>query len=299
MKKEGKKLKVALVQMAAKPGRLEENLKLAIKLSKKAICKGASLVVLPELFDSGYCVEEAKFAAPVSNIALGKNPSLSALLPLCKESPHPVYIVGCTIEKSIEGRIYDTAFILGAEGLVGSYRKVYLWGGEVDRFSRGSAYPVFNLDFGGFKAKVGLQICYEIGFGEGARILALKGAKILIYPSAFGLARRYAWRLASRARALESGAYVLAANHSGSERGLDSKKLRFASDSRIIDPKGRVLASPKRYKKGGKRKSRAKNCLVMSSINLALVDSQRLAIPYLEDIDLALQSGHLHELQRR
>ncbi|MCR2110255.1 carbon-nitrogen hydrolase family protein [Campylobacter upsaliensis] len=60
-------------------------------------------------------------------------------------------------------------------------------------------------------------MCYEIGFSEGVRFLALQGTQILIYPAAFGVARSYVWDLASRARTLESGFFVVAANRCGRE----------------------------------------------------------------------------------
>ncbi len=67
---------------------------------------------------------------------------------------------------------------MDSKGIVGKYCKIYLWGAETSRFKRGKNTP-FSLDFDSFKVKVGLQICYEIGFSEGARILSLQGTEIL------------------------------------------------------------------------------------------------------------------------
>ncbi len=90
--------------------------------------------------------------------------------------------------------------------MLGKYRKIYLYDNEKKRFNKGKKYPVFELKFEEFKVKVGLGICYEIGFSESARFLALQGAQILIYPAAFGVARSYVWDLASRARLWRAGA---------------------------------------------------------------------------------------------
>lgn len=287
-----KSLKVAVIGMQTLPSKREENLKTASKLIKKAAKKGAKLIVLPELFDSGYCVEkeDEKFANALEKSLeeSPKSPTLELLSKLCKE--YGIYLVGCVIEKdSTNNALYDTAFIMDSSGIVGKYRKIYLWGKEVLRFTRGQEYPVFTLDFGEFKAKVGLQICYEIGFSEGARILSLKDAEILIYPAAFGAARLYAWDLASRARALENGAFVLAANQSGSQKSqMDGSRITFAGNSQIINPKGEVL---KRAKKD--------NQALIKTIDLQECQNQREAIPYLKDLNLALTQESLQQISQQ
>ncbi|WP_298495303.1 carbon-nitrogen hydrolase family protein [Helicobacter sp. UBA3407] len=280
-------LKVSLIQMQTIPQDLEGNLALALKMAKKSIKNGAKLIVLPELFDSGYCVENEseKYASDFTNPQDSK--TLQSLLKFCQQ--HKVYIVGCVIEKdSTNNTFYDTAFIIGENGLIGKYRKIYLWGDEPKRFGRGSDYPIFTLDFNDFQVKIGLQICYEIGFSEGARILSLKGAEILIYPSAFGKARLYAWNLASRARALENGAFVLAVNQSKSQRSQwNHQKLKFAANSQIINPKGEVLA-----------KARKKNEALTYTIHLQDCKEQRDSLPYLKDLNISLQTKALQSLEK-
>ena len=213
-------LNVALIQMCPKPYELRENLCLALKLAKDSLKKGVNLVVFHELFDSGYCVSphDSDFALDFAKPQ--KHATFKALSDFA--STNGIHIVACGIEKS--GRkLFDTAYIIAPSGtLVGKHRKIYLWGDEKSRFSKGKKYEVFKLNFGNFSAKVGLQICYEIGFGVGANILALQGADILIYPSAFGATRAYNWDLLSRARAVENGCFVLACNHSGIESVANS-----------------------------------------------------------------------------
>lgn len=134
------------------------------------------------------------------------------------------------------------------------------------------------LDFGDFSAKVGLQICYEIGFGVGANLLALQGAEVLIYPSAFGKARAYNWDLLSRARALENGCFVCACNHSGEETSAKLKQtLEFAGDSRIIAPNEKIIAQATKL-----------NEVVIAEMDLNEVALQRQKIPYLQDFDTKL-----------
>lgn len=262
-------LNIALIQMCPTPFLRDENLALALKLAKSACKKGADLIVFPELFDSGYCVSphDSDFALDFAKPQ--KHATFKALSAFAKENG--VHIVACGIEKSGK-KLYDTAYIISPSGkCVGKHRKIYLWGKEKSRFSRGKKYEVFKLNFGNFSAKVGLQICYEIGFGVGANILALRGAEVLIYPSAFGAARAYNWDLLSRARAVENGCFVLACNHSGAE------SIEFAGDSRIISPQGKII-----------KKATQLNQAIIAQINLDEIYAQREAIPYLKDFDAKL-----------
>ncbi|GAA8047044.1 carbon-nitrogen hydrolase family protein [Helicobacter pylori] len=259
-------LKTAVIQMQSKPYALSENLQLALNLAKEAHNKGANLIVLPELFDSGYCVndKDAEFGIDLKAIEHGektlKNESLSALSGFAKSNK--VHLVACSIEKT-DKKLYDSAYIIPPKGgIVGKHRKIYLWSDEKSRFKRGKKYEVFTLDFGDFSTKVGLQICYEIGFGVGANLLALQGAEILIYPSAFGKARTYNWDLLSKARALENGCFVCACNHSGEETNAQLKQtLEFA---------GKL------------------NEVIIAEMDLNEVALQRQKIPYLQDFDTKL-----------
>ncbi|WQS97773.1 carbon-nitrogen hydrolase family protein [Helicobacter pylori] len=275
-------LKTAVIQMQSKPYALNENLQLVLNLAKEAHDKGANLIILPELFDSGYCVndKDAEFGIDLKAIEHGKetlkNESLSALSNFAKSNK--VHLVACSIEKTNK-KLYDSAYIISPKGkIVGKHRKIYLWGDEKSRFKRGKKYEVFTLDFGDFSAKVGLQICYEIGFGVGANLLALQGSEILIYPSAFGKARAYNWDLLSRARALENGCFVCACNHSGEETSAKLKQtLEFAGDSRIIAPNGKIIAQATKL-----------NEVIIAEMDLNEVALQRQKIPYLQDFDTKL-----------
>ena len=282
-------LNVAVIQMCPTPFLRDENLALALKLAKDSLKKSVNLVVFHELFDSGYCVAPRDKDFALDFAKPQKHATFKALSAFAKENA--VHIVTCGIEKSNK-KLYDTAYIIAPSGkCVGKHRKIYLWGKEKSRFSRGKKYEVFKLNFGNFSAKVGLQICYEIGFGVGANILALQGAEILIYPSAFGAARAYNWDLLSRARAIENGCFVLACNHSGIENAESSKKnsvdsadfakdaesIEFAGDSRIISPQGTII-----------KKATKLNEAIIAQINLDEIYPQREAIPYLKDFDTKL-----------
>jgi len=236
------------------------NMEKAIVFIKQAIHQGAKLIVLPELFSTGYSVEELDEQLAESL----EDGTVTKLIKLAKE--HDVYLAGAIIEKvDREGELFDTAFLIGPEGLVGKHRKIQLWNGEKNRFSKGDAFSVFNTEIG----KIGLQICYEIGFPEGARIQALKGADLVLYPSAFGLPRLYAWDIATRSRALENGIYVVAANRMGADRNV-----KFAANSKITSPKGSVLVTAEEEEK-----------VIFAEIDLDQVKEQKATIPYLYDLD--------------
>lgn len=271
-----KKLKVALIQMNATPYKLKENLHLALQLAQQACKQGAKLIVLPELFDSGYCVSDKDAEFGVDFSKPHKHFAFQTLAEFAKENG--VYLVACCIEKAGK-KLYDTVFIISPKGkFVGKHRKIYLWNGEKKRFYSGKDYEIFALNFGEFKANAGLQICYELGFGEGARVLALKGAEILIYPSAFGKARAYNWDLLSKTRALENGCFVLACGLSGTAFDKKSgENLEFAGDSRMVSPQGKVL----------QRASKLNEC-VLCEIDLDEINAQRKALPYLKDFDTKL-----------
>jgi predicted amidohydrolase len=250
--------KVAALQMNCVPFDVSHNLDVASNMVREAASRGAVLAVLPELFDTGYRVEEMdrELASSIPG------PTTDWMTVMAHENG--IFVCGTIIEND-RGIVYDTAFLTGPDGLVGKYRKNHLWTGEGARFSVGDAYPVFDIGF----CRLGLQICYEVGFPEGARILALRGANIIACPSAFGMPRLYAWDIASRARALENGVYVIACNRSGSEK----TETVFAANSRIVDPRGEVIASAtKEYE------------VIVAEVDMKNVHRQRKAIPYLRDL---------------
>ena len=259
----GEVIKVAAVQLDCILGNKDANLILTKNLIKKAAKQGAKIVVIPELFDTGYRVEDED--SKMSSTIPGT--TTDYISTLCSELN--IHVVGAIIER-YEDSLYDTAFIVGPKGLKGIYRKNYLWDKEIFRFNKGnSIYPVFDIGF----CKIGVQICYEIGFPENARILALQGADIIAYPSAFGKPRLYAWKIATRSRALENGCFVIASNRIGTEM----KDTVFAGNSRIVNPKGEVLAE-----------AGIENDVIAVDIDLQLIEEQRNAIPYLKDLNCAV-----------
>ncbi len=245
-------------------GDREANLRKAESLLEEAIKEGVNLVVLPELFNTGYRVEErdVEMAEPIPG------PTVQWMEVLARR--HNLYLVAAILEQGqSKGLVYDTAVLVGPEGLLGTYRKTHLWDVESVRFTKGEEFPVFNTAIG----TIGLQICYEVGFPEGARVLTLKGADIILYPSAFGKAREYAWKIATRSRALENGAFVIAANRTGTEKEV----TEFGGGSCIVNPWGEVISE-----------ARKDDEVIISEIDLQEVIDQRRRLPYLRDMNRSL-----------
>ena len=254
-----KKIRVAAVQLNCELGDKQKNLTHAEGLISEAAEKGATLVVLPELFNTGYRVEERDFELAE------KIPGDTTDWMVSIARKYGVVLIGCILEKGItNGVIYDTSVVVNETEILGTYRKTHLWDMENVRFTKGADFPVIDLGF----ARIGMQICYEVGFPEGARILTYKGADLIVYPSAFGKARHYAWDIATRARALENGCFIIAANRTGQE-----KETEFGGYSRIVNPQGSVL-----------EEADEENQVIITEIDLAEVVEQRSSIPYLRDL---------------
>lgn len=253
------KLTVAAVQMTCILGDVGKNLRLAKELISVAHRQGAKLVVLPELFNSGYSVDEY-------DIAFAESIPGQTTDYLCTiAAENDMYLVAGLIEKGeLAGTVYNTAILVSPKGKVAKYRKINLWDKEKIRFMSGNELPIWDMP----GVRLGPQICYDIGFPEGARTLTLQGAMILVYPSAFGKTRSYAWDIATRARALENGVYLIAANRSGID-----KEVTFNGCSRIVGPQGNVITET--FDDDG---------VIVADIDLAQIAVQRRNIPYLKDL---------------
>lgn len=254
---------VSAIQMDCELNNIQQNLATAKSYIEEASKQGAQLIVIPELFSTGYRVEEND-----RQLAETLQGDTILWLESCAKEAE-AYLVTTIIESTSNSEeLYDTAVLVGPNGLIGSYRKVHLWDKENERFGNGDNFPVFNTDIG----TIGIQICYEIGFPEGYRILTQKGADIIACPSAFGEQRLYAWDIASRSRALENSIYHVAANRIGTD-----KDTTFAGYSRIVNPQGTVVAENKNTEG-----------VITAKIDLAEIEHQRNRIPYLSDLNNSL-----------
>ncbi len=193
----------------------ERNVAEYCRMLDEAVEAGCDIVCLPESITTVGVpgAKPADVAEPV--------PGGSAYQALAaKARQHRMYVVGCFPER--DGKLfYNTAFLIDRQGeLVGKYRKTHLPQEEVDRgYTPGDDFPVFQTDFG----TVGLMVCWDVSFPEVARILTLKGARIILMPIWGGLDPL------TRARAVENSCFVVQSS--------------YDSATCIIDPRGEVLAT--------------------------------------------------------
>jgi len=222
-------MKVGFIQMDPKLLDLNANLSKAERFIKEAAKKEARLIVLPELFDTGYNFESKD---EVEEIAQQIPDGETTLFLMEQAREHELFIVAGTAEKDEKGKLYNSAVIVGpiGSGYIGKYRKIHLFYREKLFFEPGNlGFHVFNIGI----AKVGLMICFDWFFPEAMRTLALKGADIVAHPA--NLVMPYAPR-AMPIRSLENRVFSITANRIGEERGL-----RFIGMSQINSPKAEVL----------------------------------------------------------
>ena len=219
---------IALAQMAIALGRPQENQRAAEDLADRAAAQGADLLVLPELWTTGYNLDRAgEYAAPLDS---GHFSLMAALA-----RAHQLYVAGTALEVNPGGKPYNTAALYGPDGrLVGAYRKVHLWAplGEVEHLSPGEAMPAFDLPWG----RAAMAICYDLRFPELWRRLADTGAQLVLIPAEWPTQRVEHWQLLLRARAVENQFFVAGCNRAGANADGE-----FGGHSAVVDPWARVL----------------------------------------------------------
>ncbi|MEM2094045.1 MAG: carbon-nitrogen hydrolase family protein [Candidatus Bathyarchaeia archaeon] len=225
-----KPVKIAAVQMSPKILEKEANLERCLDSVRIAAKNDARLIVFPECALTGYCFstrEEAVLSAePVPGW------STRAIADLCKELN--VYVVIGLVEAS-RGRIYNSAALIGPEGLIGKHRKSHLPVLGLDRFVEHGDLPfrVYDTPVG----KLGMAICFEIRFPENPRVLALNGVEILVLPTNWPEGADQVPEFVVNTRAYENRINVVAVNRVGVERSF-----RFIGRSKIVDTSGRTQA---------------------------------------------------------
>ena len=243
----GATISIAGIQMSMTADR-DRNLSHAMAMVREAADRGAALVVLPELFTGPYFpqyharAEYLTWAEPVPG------PTTTAIGDVARE--RGITIIGSVYERAMAGLRYNTAVMIGPDGgLIGTSRKAHIPDdpgyAEKYYFAPGdSGYPVLDLPAGDRSLETGVATCWDQWFPEVARILALKGAELIAYPTAIGSEPGYAdvethdaWRTVMRGHAIANAVFVMAVNRVGPEDGI-----AFYGGSFVADPMGAVLA---------------------------------------------------------
>ena len=232
-------MRVAAVQLNSSADQAA-NLALADRLTRAAAADGASLIVLPEKWTAMGSSEQQRAAAQTLD-----GPAISWARALAAELSVEI-VAGSILENMGEGeKLANTSVHVDAHGEVQAvYRKVHMFDVEV----AGHVYRESELEQPGEEIVLshtadgiglGMSICYDLRFPELFRILAVRGARVIVLPSAFTLATtRDHWETLVRARAIENQAFVIAAN----QIGPHPAKQHSGGRSMIVDPWGVVLA---------------------------------------------------------
>ncbi len=224
-------MRIAGVQMDFRLGDPAGNLNRMIDKMREARREGASLTIFPECALTGYCFNSIEEARPYTEPIPG--PSVERMTEVCREiGGHVVY----GLLESDGPRVFNALALVGPQGMVGSYRKTHLPFLGVDMYTDYGDRPFTLYEVEG--VKVGMNICYDGGFPEPARCLALLGADLIVLPTNWPPGAEPAAEYAINTRAMENTVYYAAVNRVGDERGVP-----FIGRSRICDPLGKTLAT--------------------------------------------------------
>lgn len=248
------KITVACVQMEPVVGEKQRNIKHSIEMIGDAAGRGARLIVLPELANSGYVFETRAEAFDLSEQA-PDGETCKAWVKACER--HDIYIVAGINER--EGDLlYNSAVVLRPGGHVGTFRKVHLWNQENLFFEPGNkGFPVFRTPIG----RIGTGICYDGWFPETYRLCALQGADIVCVPTNWvpipgqREGREAMANILTMAAAHSNGIYIACADRIGTERGQP-----FVGQSIIVEYTGWPIGGPA---------SPDKEEIIIAEVNLA------------------------------
>lgn len=253
------KVTIALGQMDVQLGQPALNVARAAEMAAQAAAQGADLLLLPELWSTGYDLERApQYAATMTEGVFAQTAVLA--------QQHHLAIVGSCLADLGEGRVGNTAVYLDAHGrLQATYSKTHLFRlmQEEQYLTPGDSLTLAQTPWG----PVGLAICYDLRFPELFRRYALEGARLILLPAEWPQPRLAHWRTLLRARAIENQLFVVACNRVGTSKGQT-----FFGHSCVIDPWGETVVEM------GEEEG-----LETAVLDLSLVDSVRAKIPIFAD----------------
>lgn len=252
-------LKISLAQMDVKLGQPQENLAAVGRFAQEAAAVGSQLLVLPELWATGYDLEHA--AAYATGLDEGVFAETAVLA-----QKHNIHIIGSSLSKVGEGKFGNTAVFCNNNGaILADYSKIHLFRlmDEHQFLNAGDTLSIAETTWG----KMGLSICYDLRFPELFRRYALADCVLTFVPAEWPHPRQAHWRTLLRARAIENQMYIVACNRVG-----QSKETVFCGHSCIIDPWGERLLE------GGEAEE-----LLTAEIDLEKVTAVRRTIPVFKD----------------
>jgi N-carbamoylputrescine amidase len=274
-------LKLGLVQMRSSMDP-PENVDKAEAMIREAAARGARIICLQEIFTTVYfCqVEDHSYFRFAEEIP---GSTTARLGKVAKELG--VVIIAPMFEKRAAGLYHNTAAIIDADGsYLGKYRKMHI--PDDPLFYEKFYFTPGDLGFKSWKtryATIGVLICWDQWYPEGARLTVLSGAEILFYPTAigwhpsekeeYGARQHSSWETIQRGHAIANGCYVAVPNRTGHEAPAGGDGIEFWGQSFVADPSGEIVA------KAGVDEEE----VLVVDIDLTLLDRQRTHWPFLRD----------------
>ncbi len=269
-------VRLTLVQMRD-AGSQSRAIAVATERIERAAKDGSQIVCLQELFNAPYpCQSEDHRQFDLAEPIPG--PTIEALSTVAAK--HQIVIVAPIFERRAPGVYHNTAVVLDADGsIAGIYRKMHI--PDDPLFYEKFYFAPGDLGFTPIQtryARLGVGICWDQWFPEAARLFAIAGAEILLYPTAigwvdqeraeFGKSQHDAWRTTMRAQAIENGVWLGAPNRVGVE-----DRIEFWGASFITSPRGEVVAEA----------DHESECLITADCRLDEIDLVRTHWPFLRD----------------
>ena len=270
-----KNISVAAIQLPCS-GDISRNIEATVQQIEAAAKAGANLICLQELFSSLYfCQTEDHSQFEIAESIPG--PTTDRICQAAKENQ--VVIVAGVFERRTAGVFHNTAIVIETDGsILGTYRKMHI--PDDPYFYEKFYFTPGDLGFQSFQTSVGnvgVCICWDQWFPEAARLTAMQGAEILVYPTAigwqapekeqFGAAQVDAWQTMMRSHAIANGVYVVAPNRVGVEQNIE-----FWGASFVVDPYGCVIA------KAGQEAE-----TIQADCDLSLIETARTHWPFFRD----------------
>jgi N-carbamoylputrescine amidase len=261
-----------------------KNLKQTLAAAGRAAKQGAQIICTQELFRSKYFCqsEDHEFFKLAESIP---GPSTEAFQKIARKNR--VVIIASLFEKRAAGLYHNSAAIIDADGsLLGIYRKMHI--PDDPLFYEKFYFAPGDLGFKAWQtryAKIGVLICWDQWYPEGARLTAMQGAEVLFYPTAigwhpaeknkYGALQHSAWETIQRSHAIANGCYVAVPNRTGHEiiDGVGGDGIEFWGQSFVAGTSGQILA----------KASPDKEETLIVPLDLSNVDTTRTHWPFLRD----------------
>jgi len=248
-------MKIASIQMSVKENDKKATIDKAIE--KILQCRGADLVILPEIWNIGFM----SFDRYVPEAETVEGPTLSAVREAAKKIQAHVH-AGSFVEKDGD-HCYNTSCLISPNGeILARYRKTHLFGynsRETEILTPGDSVTVVKTPLG----TIGMATCFDLRFPELFRAMVDKGAEIFLICSAWPYPRLEHWLMLNQVRAMENQCFLISANSSGMNQGV-----QFVGHSMVADPWGICLAG-----------SGDQEAIVSTKIDLANLHAARKSFP--------------------